>query len=250
MGRAIVRSPKAFLMDEPLSNLDAKLRVQMRAEVARIQHRLNTTTVYVTHDQTEAMTLGDRVAIMLHGVLQQVASPMELYNSPKNLFVAGFIGSPGMNFLPATIDGNVAKLPMVDVTLPPEVVEPDRARREGAQADRRHPAGGLRGRQPGAGGGPGAAERRSRRTFDLVEAMGAEYYVHFGVHGGETQSAQMEDLLQDQGGVSEITAEGESVVVARLDAEAKVKVGEPTEVWLDATKMHFFDAESGEALSA
>ena len=100
MGRAIVRSPKAFLMDEPLSNLDAKLRVQMRAEVARIQHRLNTTTVYVTHDQTEAMTLGDRVAIMLHGELQQVASPMELYNNPKNLFVAGFIGSPGMNFLP------------------------------------------------------------------------------------------------------------------------------------------------------
>src|ERR671913_1969491 len=105
MGRAIVRSPKAFLMDEPLSNLDAKLRVQMRAEVARIQNRLNTTTVYVTHDQTEAMTLGDRVAIMLHGELQQVASPMELYNNPGNLFVAGFIGSPGMNFLPATIEG-------------------------------------------------------------------------------------------------------------------------------------------------
>src|SRR6188472_2718501 len=115
MGRAIVRDPKAFLLDEPLSNLDAKLRVQMRAEVARIQHRLNTTTVYVTHDQTEAMTLGDRVAIMLHGVLQQVASPMELYNNPKNLFVAGFIGSPGMNFLPATVKEGVAKLPMVDV---------------------------------------------------------------------------------------------------------------------------------------
>ena len=121
MGRAIVRQPKAFLMDEPLSNLDAKLRVQMRAEVARIQHRLNTTTVYVTHDQTEAMTLGDRVAIMLHGELQQVASPMELYNTPKNLFVAGFIGSPGMNFLPATIDGDTAKLPMVDIKLPSEV---------------------------------------------------------------------------------------------------------------------------------
>src|SRR6188768_3216278 len=123
MGRAIVRNPKAFLMDEPLSNLDAKLRVQMRAEVARIQHRLNTTTVYVTHDQTEAMTLGDRVAIMLHGDLQQVASPMELYNNPKNLFVAGFIGSPGMNFLPAKIDNGVAKLPMVDIKLPQEVAE-------------------------------------------------------------------------------------------------------------------------------
>ena len=123
MGRAIVRNPKAFLMDEPLSNLDAKLRVQMRAEVARIQHRLNTTTVYVTHDQTEAMTLGDRVAIMLHGELQQVGSPMELYHSPNNLFVAGFIGSPGMNFMPATLEDGVAHLPMVDVTLPQAVRE-------------------------------------------------------------------------------------------------------------------------------
>ena len=123
MGRAIVRDPKAFLMDEPLSNLDAKLRVQMRAEVARIQSRLNTTTVYVTHDQTEAMTLGDRVAVMRGGVLQQVGSPMELYNNPANLFVAGFIGSPGMNFLPARIEGDVAKLPMVDVKLPQELRE-------------------------------------------------------------------------------------------------------------------------------
>ena len=118
MGRAIVRDPKAFLMDEPLSNLDAKLRVQMRAEVSRIQSRLNTTTVYVTHDQTEAMTLGDRVAVMRGGLLQQVGSPMDLYNNPKNLFVAGFIGSPGMNFLPGKIEGDVAKLPMVDVKLP------------------------------------------------------------------------------------------------------------------------------------
>src|SRR5690349_853589 len=123
MGRAIVRSPKAFLMDEPLSNLDAKLRVQMRAEVARIQHRLNTTTVYVTHDQTEAMTLGDRVAIMLHGELQQVDSPMNLYNDPANLFVAGFIGSPGMNFLPATLEDGVAKLPMVQMKVPQATME-------------------------------------------------------------------------------------------------------------------------------
>src|SRR3954451_13460741 len=121
MGRAIVRSPKAFLMDEPLSNLDAKLRVQMRAEVARIQHRLNTTTVYVTHDQTEAMTLGDRVAVMLSGDLQQVGSPMELYNNPTNLFVAGFIGSPGMNFLPGTIENNTVKFPMVELPLPADV---------------------------------------------------------------------------------------------------------------------------------
>ncbi|MEZ0234650.1 MAG: ABC transporter ATP-binding protein, partial [Actinomycetota bacterium] len=107
MGRAIVRDPKAFLMDEPLSNLDAKLRVQMRTEVSRLQKELNTTTVYVTHDQTEAMTLGDRVAVMRAGRLQQVGSPMELYNNPANLFVAGFIGSPGMNFLPAKLEGDV-----------------------------------------------------------------------------------------------------------------------------------------------
>src|SRR5436190_15152022 len=115
MGRAIVRNPKAFLMDEPLSNLDAKLRVQMRTEVSRIQSQLGTTTVYVTHDQTEAMTLGDRVAVMRAGALQQVGPPSELYEHPANLFVAGFIGSPAMNFLPATIDGGLAKLPMVDV---------------------------------------------------------------------------------------------------------------------------------------
>src|SRR5215216_6603628 len=117
MGRAIVRDPKAFLMDEPLSNLDAKLRVQMRTEVSRIQSNLGTTTVYVTHDQTEAMTLGDRVAVMRAGVLQQVGSPAELYSEPKNLFVAGFIGSPAMNFMPTRIEGDTAKLPMADVTL-------------------------------------------------------------------------------------------------------------------------------------
>ena len=109
MGRAIVRDPAAFLMDEPLSNLDAKLRVQMRTEVSRIQQRLGTTTVYVTHDQTEAMTLGDRVAVMRTGTLQQVGSPMELYNDPVNLFVAGFIGSPAMNFMPATVEGRLGQ---------------------------------------------------------------------------------------------------------------------------------------------
>ena len=118
MGRAIVRDPAAFLMDEPLSNLDAKLRVQMRTEVARLQQQLGTTMIYVTHDQTEAMTLGDRVAVMRSGVLQQVGSPMELYNSPVNLFVAGFIGSPAMNFMPATVEGDTVKLPFGDVRLP------------------------------------------------------------------------------------------------------------------------------------
>src|ERR1700761_3540155 len=118
MGRAIVRNPAVFLMDEPLSNLDAKLRVQMRAEISRIQQRFETTTMYITHDQTEALTLGDRIAVMRAGVLQQVGAPMELYNRPNNLFVAGFIGSPAMNFLPAHIEGDHVKLPFGDVHIP------------------------------------------------------------------------------------------------------------------------------------
>ena len=249
MGRAIVRNPKAFLMDEPLSNLDAKLRVQMRAEVARIQNRLNTTTVYVTHDQTEAMTLGDRVAIMLHGELQQVDSPMNLYNTPRNLFVAGFIGSPGMNFLPATIDGGVAKLPMVDVKLPQELAE-----RVGRVEPGKKLIAGIR-PEDFEDSSHVAAETKGRgttfnTTFDLVEAMGAEYYVHFGVKAEQLESSQVDDLLQDQGGVSETTAEGEAVVVARLSAESRAKTGEPTEVWIDATKLHFFDADSGKSLTA
>src|ERR1700728_2593908 len=121
MGRAIVRNPKAFLMDEPLSNLDAKLRVQMRAEISRIQQRFETTTIYVTHDQTEALTLGDRIAVMRAGVLQQVGAPGELYSRPTNLFVAGFIGSPSMNFLPGHIDGNTVQLPIGDLTIPHSV---------------------------------------------------------------------------------------------------------------------------------
>ena len=121
MGRAIVRSPKVFLMDEPLSNLDAKLRVQMRTEVSRIQQRLGTTTVYVTHDQTEAMTLGDRVAVMRGGIIQQVDTPKNLYERPDNLFVAGFIGSPSMNFLPARLEGDTIKLPFGDAQIPAEL---------------------------------------------------------------------------------------------------------------------------------
>jgi multiple sugar transport system ATP-binding protein len=250
MGRAIVRSPKAFLMDEPLSNLDAKLRVQMRAEVARIQHRLNTTTVYVTHDQTEAMTLGDRVAIMLSGELQQVASPMELYNNPKNLFVAGFIGSPGMNFLPATIDGETAKLPMVSVKIPQEIRE-----RIGRIEGNKKVIAGIRPEDfEDATRVP--AEVKGRGTtfntkFDLVEAMGAEFYVHFGVKADDVAGgAQMDALKEDAGGISESGEEGEAVVVARLDAESRAKAGESSEVWLDASKMHFFDADTGQNLSA
>ena len=248
MGRAIVRDPKAFLMDEPLSNLDAKLRVQMRAQVARIQRRLNTTTVYVTHDQTEAMTLGDRVAVMLSGVLQQVGSPMELYNNPANLFVAGFIGSPGMNFMPATLTNGSVKLPMADVTLPQEVRE-----RLGRQPEGRRVIAGIRPEDFEDATKVDSENRGRGATFkaklDLVEAMGAEYYAHFGIKAKMVQSEELQDLRDDAGGVEELTDSGETVLVARLSPESRARSGEEAELWLDATKMHFFDEQSGEALT-
>jgi multiple sugar transport system ATP-binding protein len=247
MGRAIVRDPKAFLMDEPLSNLDAKLRVQMRAEVSRIQSRLNTTTVYVTHDQVEAMTLGDRVAVMLSGFLQQVGSPMELYNNPANLFVAGFIGSPGMNFLPATLEGDVAHLPMVDVRLPQELLE-----RLG-RSDGRNLIAGVRPEDFEDAARVDSEARGRGTTFradlDLVEAMGAEFYAHFGVNAQPPRSSELQDLKEDAGGVEAKSDSGDIVVVARLSPESRARSGEPTELWIDASKLQFFDSESGEALT-
>jgi multiple sugar transport system ATP-binding protein len=247
MGRAIVRDPKAFLMDEPLSNLDAKLRVQMRAQVARIQHQLHTTTVYVTHDQTEAMTLGDRVAVMLSGVLQQVGSPMDLYNNPANLFVAGFIGSPGMNFMPATLNNQSVHLPMADVPLPREVLE-RLGRRSGSKL-----IAGIR-PEDFEDATRVDSESRGRGTvfsakLDLVEAMGAEYYAHFGVKAGQLDSSGLKELRDDAGGADATTEEGATELVARLSPESRARSGEQAELWLDATKLHFFDADSGEALT-
>ena len=179
MGRAIVRDPSAFLMDEPLSNLDAKLRVQMRTEVSRLQADLGTTTVYVTHDQTEAMTLGDRVAVMRAGVLQQVGSPAELYADPANLFVAGFIGSPAMNFMAATVEGGRVKLPFGEIPLPDEL-----RGRELATAARWSPASGpSRSRTPRLVGDAKDRGTTFRATIDLVESMGSEQYAYFKLEG-------------------------------------------------------------------
>src|SRR4030088_3380860 len=178
MGRAIVRNPSAFLMDEPLSNLDAKLRVQMRTEISRIQQRLGTTTIYVTHDQTEALTLGDRIAVMRSGVLQQVGPPGDLYERPVNLFVAGFIGSPSMNFLPGELAGDVVHLPIGDVRLPDEL------RRQLAGGD----GGGTRtviaGLRPEHFEDASLAQDRERgvtfrATIDVLESIGAEFYAYF-----------------------------------------------------------------------
>ena len=219
MGRAIVRKPKAFLMDEPLSNLDAKLRVQMRGEIARLQKRLGTTTVYVTHDQTEAMTLGDRVVVLKDGVAQQIGTPDELYNHPANLFVAGFIGSPAMNFFPATVTATGIRLPFGEVALPiPAGVSGEVV--VGLRPESFEDASLLDG-----------FERVKALTFgvqvNLVESLGSDKYAYFSAPG----------------------AVG-SDFVARLSAESTAAIGQPLELALDPAKVHIFDAASGINLTA
>jgi multiple sugar transport system ATP-binding protein len=236
MGRAIVRSPSAFLMDEPLSNLDAKLRVQMRTEVSRIQQRLGVTTVYVTHDQTEAMTLGDRVAVMRAGILQQVDSPRELYNNPRNIFVAGFIGSPAMNFFTATVEGGKVRLPFGEVDLP-----------QGVQAGGEVIAGirpedfedaSLTGDLPG--------HLVFEAPIELVESMGSEIYAYFPVEAPVAQSQELAELAADSG-MGDVPSAGgdEAQVVARLAPESEVKAGSKARLALDTTKLHLFDPSDG-----
>jgi multiple sugar transport system ATP-binding protein len=243
MGRAIVRDPSAFLMDEPLSNLDAKLRVQMRTEVSRIQQRLGTTTVYVTHDQTEAMTLGDRVAVMRAGVLQQVGSPMELYNEPKNLFVAGFIGSPAMNFMPAKIEGDTLKLPMVDVRLP----EGLRGKASGEVIAGVRPEDFEDASLVGDAKGQGAT---FKATIDVLESMGSELYAHFSTTSDQAiESEELRELAEDSG-AGEVPGAGEKgQIVARLEAASKVSQGAEAELWVNASKVKLFDPKDGRNLS-
>jgi multiple sugar transport system ATP-binding protein len=246
MGRAIVRNPSAFLMDEPLSNLDAKLRVQMRAEISRIQQRFDTTTVYVTHDQTEALTLGDRIAVMRAGVLQQVGTPNDLYVRPQNLFVAGFIGSPSMNFLPGQIDGDRIRLPFGEVAIPEA----------------------LRGRlNSGAGGGRGGIIAGLRpedfedaalvqdkthgttftATIDVLESMGSEFYAYFAVASDKVDSAELDEIARDAGAAA-LPNDAGTQVVARLEPESTVRQGQPLELWFNAEKLHLFDAEQGHSI--
>ena len=243
MGRAIVRSPKAFLMDEPLSNLDAKLRVQMRTQVSRIQKTLGTTTLYVTHDQTEAMTLGDRVVVMRGGIIQQVGSPQHLYENPANLFVAGFIGSPSMNFLPAEIEGDEIVSALGRATMPDAVrsaVQGGASGREiilGIRPEHFEDAR-LVGDKPGG---------RFTTRIDLVESMGSDVYAYFGVTGEAARSADLEALAADTG---QDMAAMETQITARLDAAARVAADHEAELWYDTSKMHVFDAHSGLKLTA
>ncbi len=244
MGRAIVRQPQAFLMDEPLSNLDAKLRVQMRAEIARVQDDLGTTTIYVTHDQVEAMTMGDRVAVMRKGELQQVAEPQELYDRPLNLFVGGFIGSPSMNLLDATVesdDGGLA-LSLGDRRL---ALDPATLRRRPAL---REYAGrtvvlGIRPEQLEDAALDGADGAALSGHVTLREALGSELVVHFTVDARPAMTDEVRELAEDIGGP--VREASQATVVGRFSPASRVREGETLEVAVDTSEMHFFDPHTG-----
>jgi multiple sugar transport system ATP-binding protein len=253
MGRAIVRQPQAFLMDEPLSNLDTKLRVQMRAEIAKLQHELRTTTLYVTHDQVEAMTLGDRVAVLRGGVLQQVDTPQALYRSPTNLFVASFIGSPPMNLLQAQLhaQGDSVALRIGDEQLPLPASVLQQAPRLKAYA----------GRLVGIGIRPEHLTLTRRATGSafrgpvvLNEELGSDQLVHVGI---QAQPVVRDEVLEgtlelDSAEVDEFHSEragSAPTVVARIDPEVRIDEGATVELGLDSQRLHFFDIHTGEAIA-
>src|SRR3954451_18948510 len=244
MGRAIVRAPKAFLMDEPLSNLDAKLRAQTRTALSRLHDQLGTTTIYVTHDQIEAVTLGDRIAVMRAGRIQQVGTPTDLYEHPVNLFVAGFIGSPAMNFLPGQLDGNQLRTPIGDLRLAREMC---RRLELGAGGGRRGVIVGIR---------PEHFEDASLVTLparghsfkakiDVLEALGSDFYAHFTVDLPRVLSSVLEELAYETSVAS--SAEGVEVV-ARLAAASAIKQGQEAQLWVDTSQLHLFDHETGRSL--
>jgi multiple sugar transport system ATP-binding protein len=247
MGRAIVRTPQAFLMDEPLSNLDAKLRVQTRTTISRLQNRLGTTTVYVTHDQTEAMTLGDRVAVMrAGGVIQQVGTPQELYEQPRNLFVAGFIGSPAMNFVPATLEEGQLRTPFGDSRLPNEV----RAKVEQAGGGRdviigirpehfKDAALGYDRKAPGL---------IFSVVVDVLESLGADEYAYFTLQGGTRATARELEELASDAGAADVPG-GANQLVARLDPASRAREGQKLDLWFDVRRIHMFNPDNGAHLT-
>jgi multiple sugar transport system ATP-binding protein len=242
MGRAIVREPTAFLLDEPLSNLDAKLRIQTRAEITRIHRRVGATTVYVTHDQTEAMTLGDRLAVMNDGIIQQLGKPSELYEEPKNLFVAGFIGAPPMNFLPGRVEDGKLHLPMTSFSLDDGLrkrldgVAAGQTVIVGVRAEDFEDAALVNGDRPGA---------RLTAVVDVLESTGSDTYAHIALDHDEVAEAQraVADLNPDARDTPLPTE-----IVARLGATSRIREGEPGTLWIDASKLHLFDASSGKRL--
>jgi multiple sugar transport system ATP-binding protein len=248
MGRAIVRQPQAFLMDEPLSNLDAKLRVQMRSEIARIQSDLGTTTIYVTHDQVEAMTMGDRVAVMRKGELQQVAPPQELYDQPVNLFVGGFIGSPAMNMFEATIERGGDGV---------FVVAGDQRIRLGDDTlDARSGLHAYEGKDIVLGIRPEdledaalepdvPADRRLHGRVALTEALGSEVVVHFEIDARPALTEDIKELARDVGEEVETSEDAHTTVVGRFGARTHVRPGDTVDVAVDTRSLHFFDPETG-----
>jgi multiple sugar transport system ATP-binding protein len=239
MGRAIVRSPKAFLMDEPLSNLDAKLRVQMRTEIARLQKRLGTTTVYVTHDQTEAMTLGDRVVVMRGGLVQQVGAPQELYDHPQNLFVAGFIGSPSMNFVPGQIENGSIRTSFGEFRLPDERWETVRRNNPSREV-----VVGIRPEHFEDADLLDPTQRETGVTFsaevDVLESMGSDKFAYFTAEGPGVHSKDLDELAADAG--ADMSAES---LVARLSVESQATKGGTVQLWFDPAKIALFDQETG-----
>jgi multiple sugar transport system ATP-binding protein len=242
MGRAIVRQPKAFLMDEPLSNLDAQLRIAMRTEVARLQRRLETTMVYVTHDQVEAMTLGDRVTVMRKGLIQQVDTPANLYARPVNLFVAGFIGSPAMNFAAADWDAGRLHTVFGDIEPPPALAErlSDAAAKlvVGIRPEHFQEAELL---EDAAGG------VTFKANVELVESLGSEVYVYFTL--GDHKATELDELA-NQTGLDELPHAATEQMVARLDPETKARRGEVLQLWFDPARIHVFEAETGRSLTS
>ena len=254
MGRAIVRQPAAFLMDEPLSNLDAKLRVQMRAEISKLQRDLGVTTIYVTHDQVEAMTMGERVAVMRKGELQQVAPPQDLYDRPVNLFVGGFIGSPAMNLLEATLErangGLAVALGSQKLVLDDKCVADHLALRdyEGQKV-----VVGIRPEQleDAEIAHEIPADRRLRGEVELREALGAELMVHFTVDAPPALTEDVKELAADAGTTAEELGGGDTnqtVVVGRFAPDSKIQEGTTAEVAVDTRGLHFFDTETGMAI--
>jgi multiple sugar transport system ATP-binding protein len=249
MGRAIVREPKAFLMDEPLSNLDAKLRVQMRAEIARIQRDLGVTTIYVTHDQSEAMTLGDRVCVMRHGFLQQVDRPQVLYDRPANLFVASFIGSPAMNLVEAEVGDGV-------VTFGPHALRVDESVLDARPGLRRYAgrtvALGIRPEdvEDAAFAAEASADARLTVTVDIKEDMGSEVILHFAVDAKPVTTEAVAEVVTAEAieaGVEQTHRHG-TPFVARVERGTAAREGEEIELAVDTRRLHFFELESGEGI--